>query len=439
MKGITLFKLGCAGLMSLGLIAGGSHSGCSAALANSWRLAASDSDSVGSAAGEVQQNQAEPSETSAPWEATWFEHEYWLASCDNWRTCTAIGTDGLGDDRWAEATAIARITRGGEASDMPELALLIAADAKDAPPAGTTCELRVDGPTKIKRSVTFSSDPEYEDFYVTARFSGREAKRIISALAQGNSLTVRPPLVLQLTPQHPSASVRVNVDAENRVVAAPITFVLGGSSAVLRWVDDRQKRAGGVTALVARGPAPARAMPPVPRAPVVKRAHLPPQDTLPARVPPVVWESEGARECAEANLDEDLPEAELNASVEAYLKEHARIEARLTPELLLVSVPCGAGAYNYWDLYLLVSDSGVRSAGVGSQEEEPDRLVNSSFDPATAELHAFAKGRGLGDCGLSETYVWDGTAFRLTEAWSMPKCIGMHPSLWHLIYRAKVR
>jgi hypothetical protein len=436
---MTVLQLGRAVLMSLALVAGGSHSACSTALANPWRLAVSDSDHAGRAAGEAQPSQSGPSETLISWDATWFEDEYWLASCDNLRTCTAIGTDGLGNGQWGEATIVARITRGSGASDMPELVLLIQADAENAPPAGTAWELRVDGPIQIKRSVKFSSDPEYEDFYVTARFSGREARRIIMALARGNRLTVRPPLVLQLTPQQRSASVRVNVEAENNVVAAPITLPLGGSSAVLRWVDDRQKRAGGVTALVARGPGPARAMPPVPRAPVVKRAQLPPQDNLPGTVPAVVSESVGARACAEATLDEDLPGAEPSADVEAYLKENARIEARLAPDLLLVSVYCGSGAYNVSHRYFLVSESGVQGAGVGSEGEEPDTLVNSSFDPASAELHAFAKGRGLGDCGLSETYVWDGTAFRLTEVWSMPKCIGMHPSLWHLIFRAKVR
>jgi len=439
MKRITLLKLARAALMSLALIAGGSNGGWSAALANPLRIAASDSDGAGNAAGEAQQSQPGPSDTLAFWEAAWFGHKHWLASCDNLRTCTVVGTDGPGDDGPGQATIIARITRGGGASDMPELTLLIAADAESAPPAGTAGELRVDGPTEIKRSVKFSSDPEYEDFYVTARFSGREARRIIRALAQGNSLTVRPPLVLQLTPQQPSASVRVNVDAENKVVAAPITLSLGGSSAVLRWVDDRQKRAGGVTALVARGPASARAMPPVPEIPVVKRAQLPPQDNLPETVPTVLLESEGARECADVSLDHDLPEAELSAYAGSYLKENALIEARLAPDLLLVSVYCGSGAYNESDRYFLVSESGVRGAGVGGEEDELDTLVNSSFDPATAELSGFVKGRGQGDCGESETWVWDGTAFRLTEAWSMPACVGMHPGLWHLIYRAKVR
>ena len=35
----------------------------------------------------------------------------------------------------------------------------------------------------------------------------------------------------------------------------------------------------------------------------------------------------------------------------------------------------------------------------------------------------------IGDCGGSETYVWDGKRFRLTEATSMGECRGA----WHWI------
>jgi len=39
-------------------------------------------------------------------------------------------------------------------------------------------------------------------------------------------------------------------------------------------------------------------------------------------------------------------------------------------------------------------------------------------------LTGYAKGRGLGDCGLVQSLVWDGTRLRLTEQSEMRECRG---------------
>jgi hypothetical protein len=51
-------------------------------------------------------------------------------------------------------------------------------------------------------------------------------------------------------------------------------------------------------------------------------------------------------------------------------------------------------------------------------------LVNADWDAATQTIGSFSKGRGLGDCGSSESWVWDGTMFRLTDATVMGECRG---------------
>ncbi len=56
-------------------------------------------------------------------------------------------------------------------------------------------------------------------------------------------------------------------------------------------------------------------------------------------------------------------------------------------------------------------------------------LVNVGWSPEKSRLDSFAKGRGLGDCGGSEAYVWDGQRFRLIVATSMGECRGA----WHWI------
>jgi len=62
-----------------------------------------------------------------------------------------------------------------------------------------------------------------------------------------------------------------------------------------------------------------------------------------------------------------------------------------------------------------------------------DMLVNASFDKGILSTHN--KGRGVGDCGSSETYVWDGRRFRMTEARVMSECRGS--TNWLATYRAK--
>jgi Protein of unknown function (DUF1176) len=47
------------------------------------------------------------------------------------------------------------------------------------------------------------------------------------------------------------------------------------------------------------------------------------------------------------------------------------------------------------------------------------------------------KGRGLGDCGSSQNFVWDGTMFRLVEARVMGECRGAADFL--TVFRAAPR
>jgi hypothetical protein len=42
-------------------------------------------------------------------------------------------------------------------------------------------------------------------------------------------------------------------------------------------------------------------------------------------------------------------------------------------------------------------------------------LVNADYDPKTRRLASFMRARGPGDCGVIQSYAWDGTRFRLAE------------------------
>jgi hypothetical protein len=122
---------------------------------------------------------------------------------------------------------------------------------------------------------------------------------------------------------------------------------------------------------------------------------------------------------------------EMKGSQQPELHRLSRVET-------LILVPCGLGAYNATSIAVIATgDPGrrvFRFAGFDykpgwSEEEAKPMLVNTGWTQDKLRLDSFAKGRGLGDCGGSEAYVWDGTRFRLIEATSMGECRGA----WHWI------
>jgi hypothetical protein len=109
--------------------------------------------------------------------------------------------------------------------------------------------------------------------------------------------------------------------------------------------------------------------------------------------------------------------------------EAYRLDA--THSLVLVPHPCGNGAYNYFTSVYIIDEAGkVRPAqfdlspGMGEANDPAPDLTNGDWDPKTRTLDSYEKGRGLGDCGGTEKYVWDGSRFRLIEATMMGECRG---------------
>lgn len=52
--------------------------------------------------------------------------------------------------------------------------------------------------------------------------------------------------------------------------------------------------------------------------------------------------------------------------------------------------------------------------GNPAPDDPTDMLTEPDFEPATGTLSTFAKGRGLGDCGLTARWIWDGDTFKLS-------------------------
>ncbi|MEP9359254.1 DUF1176 domain-containing protein [Sphingomonas sp. KR3-1] len=221
-------------------------------------------------------------------------------------------------------------------------------------------------------------------------FKGADAAKIAAAMPNGKQLAL----------------------LDGSGVAARIS--LAGSSASLRHIDANQGRAGTVTAAVAKGTRPAGTVPAA--AAPEKIAAIRPSGTA-ASVPKAMRAALEKQSDCDGLYDgaETVPDVETHA---------------LGGGKTLALIPCGAGAYNFSTVaFVLAGGKAVRAR---FDDGNDGMLVNASFDKG--ELATYDKGRGIGDCGEAQTYVWDGTRFRLTEARAMSECRGS--TNWLTTFRA---
>ena len=291
----------------------------------------------------------------------------WTVGCDNVATCKAVALipGAQGDTPWLRLA----VRRDGAPAAKPVLRVGLD-DGAPGPLA-----LRVDG-----RSIV-------------AVAAGRDApldRAASGALAQGATAAV--------------------VDARGRTVASTS---LKGLAAALLYVDERQRRLGTAGALVRRGP---RADAAVPAPPPLPRVVRPAASAAPPRRP------------GEAALRRLLgPDAVDCAEGREPLGARAiRLDAARS--LSLVAWPCSGGAYNTVHGAFVVDERGRAAPAVfdvdGGMNPDRDDLVNADWDAGRRLLTTLAKGRGLGDCGVSQAYAWDGARFRLVEQRVMNECRG---------------
>lgn len=204
------------------------------------------------------------------------------------------------------------------------------------------------------------------------------------------------------------------LDRKKRRLAVVSTAGLADS---LRFMDTRQGRAGTLTAIVARGEQPATAVPPVPVVPRIRQVPSPDADSV---EPLAASEIQAARSIA--RCDVSLAASQVK---ELYPLDHVTS---------LVLLPCEAGAYNLSVVPLLAKGrAGARTMSIAGFDHppgftgepgKPPLVVNPLWDARRGVLSSLAKGRGAGDCGASEAYVWDGAMFRLVESRAMHVCRG---------------
>ena len=326
------------------------------------------------------------------------EFRDWRATCDNGNACFAFGFAPDYDTGWVRI----HMPAGPEAE--PEIAFGLWTE--NFPTTGAPV-LRIDG-----RSFR-AGRAEASDGTTAVGEMKSGARAAIAAIAAARSMEILAGDATAISPN--------------------------GVSAALLWIDERQGRLGTTTALLRRGERPASSVPAAPPlpdltpAPAVDQAGFgDDKQTLPAslRALPAVQTCLGESEHSEWLLQNVMS---------------ARLDARTE----LWAVPCGAGAYNISHHWYLTGSGGrdprpavlLGSGGPRSGEEAevwPDNAtINGGYAPNARTITAFSKGRGIGDCGTSQTWLWTGRQFELQTEDSMGHCAGVPWDYWPTTWRTR--
>lgn len=292
----------------------------------------------------------------------------WTAGCDNGRACQVVAL--LPEDGPEGATLAVR--RGPEADAVPVIWATLRVEGSPSPAA-----LVIDG-----RAFPLRLDAANEELRVAD--AGEAARRLGQA-----------------------TRVELLVEEGGRRVV-PVSAK--GSAAALLYMDERQGRLGTTGALVRRGPA--TRVPSPPPLPVIATPSASP--ARPRALPAAQLRRLLGKETTTCEY------------AQPFDPENVRLDARTS--LVLAGHPCGNGAYNNFSTAFLIDERGrARRAAFdapGGMGDVGGALVNAGWDASQRRLTTYAKGRGLGDCGVAQAFAWDGTRFRLAEQSEMSECRG---------------
>jgi hypothetical protein len=299
-----------------------------------------------------------------------FQHKDWALKCDNTRTCRASGYQ-------------------DESGDSEPVSMLV---SRAAGP-GT--------PVEIKLTV-------YTETASPAALQLSVGRKVIRGL-KGDPASVPVQDVPELLRQLLNAET-VTVHAGKQTW----TLSLAGVKAVLLKMDEAQGRVGTPGALVRRGERPESSVLPVLPAPAIKAVKpVParPGDEVLGRRIYAAFAAKDQETIRDSCNGGNVPAAEVGVS-------------RLDDKSLLISVPCGMGAYNFSSLLWIANDR------VPYQPRAVE--ANGDFDPHTGNVHSAMKGRGIGDCWSTEDWQWDGRDFVSSGTGDSGMCRGFPGGAWLL-------
>lgn len=318
----------------------------------------------------------------------------WAVGCDNILRCEAISLQP--ENASANEGVLLQIVREGGPAGR------VTVRARGLDPLPEKLSLVVDGRYIAELKAENAADAAVE---------GTAALQAVRALAFASTIELR-------------------ARKRRALVATPSPAGLQQS---LAFMDARQGRNGTVSALASKGAQPDTAVPAVPDAPAIAQRLSP-----------------------DANSAPKLNDAELAAAIKLAVCD-ASLMAQGVAELFpldsdaaLLLLPCEAGAYNVSAVPLIARGApGARTLSVArfdfapgftGEPGKPPLVVNALWDSPRGILSSLAKGRGAGDCGAAEDYVWDGAMFRLVESRAMQVCRGAWDwiRLWTAMPRREV-
>lgn len=326
----------------------------------------------------------------------------WAIACDNGLSCeaTTYFAENLGGEQL-------RLSMSRDAGRQGEIKISLYDFSTDA----DRYQLLVDGrpiDTGLIKSGAFDEWRWAKPIDKIIEITGADALKVSRAMVSGRKLTL--------------------TDGAGGKIG---NVSLAGSAAALRYMDASQGRVGRSNAIAARGKKQAtdRSAP----VPVIEAAKVNPSPILPdavslvslSEISPCAAERDGRSEDTAYSLGNDASGA----------------------PRALVLLFCGAGAYNpsygayigtrtpngKWD-FLPASFDFIQAH---TQTGKVPLVGYAQWNPASQTLSGYYKDRGIGDCGGSSQYVWDGQRFRLAHATDMTECRGSMD--WLTVWRADVK
>ncbi|MBD9396596.1 DUF1176 domain-containing protein [Pseudomonas sp. PDM11] len=314
----------------------------------------------------------------------------WLVACDNTRQCTAL-SNATEEDVQTLPTWSLSVNREAGPEGALHVGLFSYNKASGQP--------LLDGkPLQVKLhpgKLTEGSVPEVYSI------EGSDAQALIAELRNGQRLVLP-------------------TEAGEAVTS------LSGMSAALLLMDSVQGRLGTTTALLRKGSNPASSVPPAPAAPPAPtwQAPKPLSEAASKRI------LEAVREATRSDWEKDMVEAGLPEGQAFALSDHET--------LVILKTECGA--YNCaYNLYQAPLDQPQQARRASIPEipvfEELPPSGSVEFDPASGELSSFTLAMGMGGCGFTQRWRYDGKGFTPVHATMLGTCLGLDSTYWPVLWR----
>lgn len=322
-----------------------------------------------------------------------FHHHDWELACDNTLTCRAAGYQGDGEEL---AIAVLLTREAGARQPVKGEVMLGDYDSDVLGKLPDEFELALNINARSFGTVTVRRDS------ATGKLSARQVAALLAAFPYDSSIELS------------AGEYHWQLSDE-------------GAAAVLLKMDEVQGRVGTPGAVIRKGRRTEDAVLTPQPLPVVIAAPL--AQPRPGDDQWIARQSKPLRDALQATIKEDdyCPEMTEGDFMEAKWAVH-----RLTETRLLVSTQCWMGAYNFGSGYWVVEER---------PPYHPVLVTTSGSDYGQGSIDASHKGRGLGDCWSSDTWIWDGREFVHTDSATTGMCKLVAPGgAWSLpTIRTEVR